>query len=139
MTPAAQDWHGVQLRGDEAARLMGVAFREFKHYPLFKPNDVVGQAVVWQGAQNTVPVMVKEPLGVTMQADSRPGLKVALVYDGPVPAPIEKGQKVGELKVTAPDYPGLKVPVYAAEPVSRANIFARMYMGIKTLLFGRSG
>ena len=139
MTPAAQDWHGVQLRGDEAARLLGIAFREFKHYPLFKPNDVVGQAVVWQGAQNTVPVTVKEPLGVTMQADSRPGLKVALVYDGPVAAPIEKGQKVGELKVTAPDYPGLEVPVYAAEPVSRANIFARMYIGLKTLLFGRSG
>jgi D-alanyl-D-alanine carboxypeptidase (penicillin-binding protein 5/6) len=139
MTPAAQDWHGVQLRGDEAARLLGIAFREFKHYPLFKPNDVVGQAEVWQGAKNTVPVTVKEPLGVTMQVDSRPGLKVALVYDGPVPAPIEKGQKVGELKITAPDYPGLNVPVYAAEPVSRANIFARMYIGLRTLIFGHSG
>jgi serine-type D-Ala-D-Ala carboxypeptidase (penicillin-binding protein 5/6) len=139
MTPAAQDWHGVQLRGDEAARLLGIAFREFKLYPLFKPNDVVGQAEVWQGAKNTVPVTVKEPLGVTMQVDSRPGLKVALVYDGPVPAPIEKGQKVGELKITAPDYPGLEIPVYAAEPVSRANIFARMYVGLRTLLFGRAG
>jgi len=139
MTPAAQDWHGVQLRGDEAARLLGIAFREFKHYPLFRPNDVVGQAEVWQGAKNTVPVTVKEPLGVTMQVDSRPGLKVALVYDGPLPAPIEKGQKVGALKITAPDYPGLNVPVYAAEPVSRANIFARMYIGLRALIFGHSG
>jgi len=139
MTPAAQDWHGVQRRGDEAARLLGVAFREFRHYPLFKPNDIVGQAAVWQGAQPTVPVTVKQPLGVTMQVDSRPGLKVALVYDGPVKAPVEKGQKVGELKITAPDYPGLNVPVYAAEPVSRASIFARMYTGLKALLFGHSG
>jgi D-alanyl-D-alanine carboxypeptidase (penicillin-binding protein 5/6) len=74
-----------------------------------------------------------------MQVDSRPGLKVALVYDGPVKAPIEKGQKVGELKITAPDYPGLSVPVYAAEPVSRASIFARMYIGLRTLIFGHSG
>jgi D-alanyl-D-alanine carboxypeptidase (penicillin-binding protein 5/6) len=139
MTPAAQDWHGVQLRGDEAARLLGVAFREFKHYPLFNPNDVVGQEEVWQGAKNTVPVTVNAPVGVTLQADSRPGMKVALVYDGPVPAPIEKGQKVGTLKVTAPDYPGIEVPVYAAESVSRAGIFSRMYIGLRTLIFGRSG
>lgn len=137
MTPAAQDWHGVQLRGDEAARLMGIAFREFRHYELFKPNDVVGQAEVWQGAKNTVPVTVLQPLGVTMQADSRPGLKVTLVYDGPVAAPIEKGQKIGTLKITAPDYPGLEAPVYAADSVSRANIFARMFVGLKTLIFGR--
>src|SRR5579862_9013995 len=73
MSPAAQDWHGVQRRGDEAARLLGIAFREFRHYPLFKPNDVVGQAVVWEGAKPTVPVTVKEPIGVTMQVDSRSG------------------------------------------------------------------
>lgn len=139
MTPAAQDWHGVQRRGDEAARLLGIAFREFKHYPLFKPNDVIGQAQVWEGAKPTVPVTVNAPVGVTMQVDSRPGLKVALVYDGPVKAPIEKGQKVGELKVTAPDYPGLNVPVYAAEAVAPASIFARMYTGLKALVFGHSG
>jgi len=139
MTPAAQDWHGVQLRGDEAARLLGIAFREFRRYPLFKPNDVVAQAKVWEGAQATVPLTVKTPVGATMQVDSRPGMKVSVVYDGPVPAPIEKGQKVAMLKVTAPDYPGLEVPLYAAEPVSRANIFARMYVGLKALLFGHSG
>ena len=138
MTPAAQDWHGVQLRGDEAARMMGIAFREFKYFPLFKPDDVVGQEQVWQGATNLVPVTVKKPLGVTLQADSRPGMKVTLVYDGPVAAPLEKGQKVGSLKITAPDYPGLEEPVYAAQSVARAGIFSRMFLGLRTLLFGHS-
>jgi len=117
----------------------GTAFREFKRYPLFNPNDVVAQAEVWQGAKDTVPLTVKQPLGVTMQVDSRPGMKVALVYDGPVPAPIEKGQKVGLLKITAPDYPEMDAPLYAAESVSRAGIFARMYLGLRTLIFGHSG
>ena len=61
MTPAAQDWHGVQLRGDEAARLMCVAFREFRQYALFKPGDSVGQAQVWQGESNNVPLTVNTP------------------------------------------------------------------------------
>ena len=31
-------------------------------------------------------------------------------------APIALGQKVGTMTVTAPDFPGLTVPVYAAQP-----------------------
>lgn len=139
MSPAAQDWHGVQLRGDEAARLMGIAFREFRQYPLFKPGEVVGEAAVWQGANPTVPLTVVKPLDVTMQVESRPGMKVALVYDGPVKAPVEKGQKVGMLKITAPDYPGAQFPLYAARSVPRTGIFGRMFLGLRTLVLGPPG
>jgi D-alanyl-D-alanine carboxypeptidase (penicillin-binding protein 5/6) len=137
MSPAAQDWHGVQLRGDEAARLLGIAFREFRQYRLLKPGDIVGTAQVWQGASDTVPLTVKAPVNVTMQMDSRQGMKVTLVYNGPVQAPIEKGQQIGVLNVSAPDYPGASVPVYAADSVEREGIFGRMYLGLRTLLFGR--
>lgn len=139
MSPAAQDWHGVQLRGDEAARLLGIAFREFRQYKLFKPDDVVGEAQVWQGESPTVPLTVEKPLDVTMQVDSRPGMKVSLVYDGPLKAPIEKGQKVGLLKVTAPDYPGAQFPLYAAQSVPRTGIFGRMFLGLRTLVLGPPG
>jgi len=139
MSPAAQDWHGVQLRGDEAARLMGVAFREFRRYQLFRPGEIVGQAQVWQGSRDTVPLEVVNAADVTMQVDSRQGMKVTLVYDGPVPAPVAKGQKIGVLKITAPDYPGAEIPVYAAEPVSRTGILGRIYLGIRTLIFGPQG
>jgi D-alanyl-D-alanine carboxypeptidase (penicillin-binding protein 5/6) len=139
MTPAAQDWHGVQLRGDEAARLLGIAFREFRQYKLFKPGDVVGRADVWQGERDTVPLTVSTPFDATMQVESRTGMKVTLVYDGPVRAPIEKGQQIGTLRVTAPDFPGAQAPVIAAEPVSRTGIFGRIYLGLRALIGGQSG
>ncbi len=137
MAPAAQDWHGVQRRGDEAARIMGMAFREFRRYPLFKPNDIVGQAPVWQGDEKTVPLTVVTTVAPTMQVDSRPGLKVALHYNGPIHAPVAQGQKVGTLTVTAPDYPGLTVPVYAAKAVAEEGIFGRMIVGIESLFTGK--
>jgi serine-type D-Ala-D-Ala carboxypeptidase (penicillin-binding protein 5/6) len=136
MSPAAQDWHGVQLRGDEAARLLGIAFREFRQYALFKPGDTIGQAQVWQGESATVPLTVNKPLDVTMQVDSRAGMKVALTYDGPVQAPVAKGQQIGVLKITAPDYPGAQVPVYAAADMPRVGIFGRIILGLRTLLLG---
>lgn len=138
MTPSAQDWHGVRLRGEEAARMLGVAFREFRRYPLFKPGEVVGQADVWQGSHDTVPLAVKDAVGVTMQVESRPGMKVTLSYDGPVQAPIARGQQIGVIKITAPDFPGAQVPVYAANEVSSAGIFGRIFLGIRALIFGHA-
>jgi len=138
MDAAAQDWHGVKLRAEEAARVMGLAFREFRHYELFKQDDVVGNAVVWQGTSDTVPVKLAGPLAVTLQVDSRPGMKVALSYDGPVQAPIAKGQQIGVLKVTAPDSPEFIVPVYAASAVPSAGLFGRIFLGIRALISGRN-
>jgi len=138
MSAAAQDWHGVQLRGDEAARVMALAFREFRRYPLFKDGDTVGSAVVWQGTRDTVPLVLSGPLDLTMQVDSRAGMKVVLTYEGPVQAPIVKGEQVGTLSVTAPDFPGLTVPVYAAENVSSAGFFGRVFLGVRALLAGHS-
>jgi D-alanyl-D-alanine carboxypeptidase (penicillin-binding protein 5/6) len=136
MTPAAQDWHGVQMRGDEAARVLGLAFREFRHYPLLKGGAQVGQAVVWEGSNDNVPLVIGAPLDVTMQVDSHAAMKVTLSYDGPVPAPIAKGQQIGTLNIAAPDYPGLKVPVYAAESVSSAGFFGRIFLGLRALISG---
>jgi len=138
MDAAAQDWHGVKLRAEEAARVMSLAFREFRHYQLFKQNDVVGSAVVWQGTSDTVPLTLAGPLAVTLQVDSRPGMKVALTYNGPVQAPIAKGQQIGVLKVTAPDSPEFTVPVYAANAVPSAGLFGRIFLGIRALISGRN-
>ncbi len=132
-----KDWIAEQRRGEEAARVLGVAFREFRQYKLFKPGQAVGSAKVWQGAMREVPLTVARPLAVTMQVDSRSKMKVTLHYDGPVQAPIAKGQQIGTLDVTAPDFPGMKVPVYAAEDVHTAGLFARVMDGLHALVMGQ--
>jgi D-alanyl-D-alanine carboxypeptidase (penicillin-binding protein 5/6) len=139
MTPAAQDWHGVNLRGDEAARVLGVAFREFRQYPLFNANAVVGQAQVSGGSEDTVPAVVKSPVAPTLQVDSRPGLKVALHINSPLKAPVAAGQVVGALMITAPDYPGMTVPVYAAKPVSELGFFGKIVNGIESMISRKKG
>jgi D-alanyl-D-alanine carboxypeptidase (penicillin-binding protein 5/6) len=40
----------------------GIAFREFRHYQLFKPNDVVGSAVSGRATSDTVPLNARRPL-----------------------------------------------------------------------------
>lgn len=120
-------------RADEGARLIETGFREFRSYRLFKPGDKVGDADVYGGSDKTVPLMVKEPVSITLQVDSRPGMRVAVRYDSPLVAPIAQGQRVGSVVVTAPDFPGLSVPVYAAAEVPRVGMFGRMLLGLRAV------
>ena len=131
-----QDWVAGQRRGDEAARVLGLAFREFRSYQLFKPGEIVGQAPVTGGSKPSVPATAGA-VNVTMQVDSYANVKATFRYYPGLQAPIEKGQRVGTLSVTAPDFPGLDVPVYAAEGVPQANIVWRMIMGVRSWFSGK--
>jgi len=123
-------------RADEGARLIEIGFREFRRYKLFKPGDAVVEADVFGGSDKTVPLTVTAPVAVTLQVDSRPGMKVAVHYNGPLRAPVVQGQQVGTLSVTAPDFPGITVPVYAAHDVSQVGLFGRMMLGLRSLFGG---
>jgi D-alanyl-D-alanine carboxypeptidase (penicillin-binding protein 5/6) len=43
------------------------------------------------------------------------------------------GQKVGTLTVSAPDFPGLTVPVYAAEAVNELGLFGKAWNSVHRL------
>jgi D-alanyl-D-alanine carboxypeptidase (penicillin-binding protein 5/6) len=92
---------------------------------------------MWGGTEASVPMTVKAPLALTLQVDSRAGMKVSVGYDGPIKAPIAAGQKIGTLKVTAPDFPDLTVPLYATHEVPRTGIFGRMMLGISAMFSGK--
>jgi D-alanyl-D-alanine carboxypeptidase (penicillin-binding protein 5/6) len=136
-TPQKQDWFAERRRSDEAARILGLAFREFRKYDIAKAGQVIGNATVWQGDHDTVPLTVGNDASVTMQVDSHAGMKSVLHYDSPIKAPIARGQRIGTLEITAPDFPGMKIPLYAANSVDRAGIFGRMFLGIRSMIWGR--
>jgi D-alanyl-D-alanine carboxypeptidase (penicillin-binding protein 5/6) len=120
-------------RAEEASRVMELAFREFRSYPILKPGQVVGTVPVLNGKQPSVQATVKNPLNVTMQVDSKAGMKTVLKPIADLKAPVQAGQRVGSLTVTAPDFPGMTVPVFAAQPVAEVGIFGSMMNAIQRL------
>ncbi len=114
-------------RAEEAGRVMDMAFREFRRYPITAANQVVGQAAVKEGAEPSVPVTPAAAVAATMQVDSHAGLKTTVKPDPSLTAPIVQGQRVGSMTITAPDFPVMTVPVYAVQSVARASIFARTW------------
>jgi D-alanyl-D-alanine carboxypeptidase (penicillin-binding protein 5/6) len=120
-------------RAEEAGRVMDLAFREFRSYPVLTAGQVVGNIAVAGGTQPTVPVSASKPLSVTMQVDSHAGMKTVVKPDPGLQAPIAAGQKVGVLVVTAPEFPDLTVPVYATQPVAQVGLIGGMWNAISRL------
>ncbi len=55
-------------------------------------------------------------------------------YQGPVAAPIAKGQHVADLVILTGDTPPQVVPLVAGEEIGRAGFFGRIWLGFKQLV-----
>jgi len=125
-------------RARETERLLDWGYREFGNYALFKHEDVVEQAQVWLGEQPTVPLVATRDVLVTLSRKARMGMKVALVYEGPIKAPIAKGTPIGKLVITAPDAKVQEVPLVAGADVAQLGAGKRLVAAFKHLVFGKS-
>src|SRR5215475_11996230 len=75
-------------RAEEAGRVMDMAFREFRRYPITAANQVVGQAMVLDGAEPNVPVTPRDAVAAVMQVDSHKDVKTLVKTDAGLMAPI---------------------------------------------------
>jgi D-alanyl-D-alanine carboxypeptidase (penicillin-binding protein 5/6) len=122
-------------RIEESVKFMDWGFRAWKSQPLFKQGEKVADALVQQGGDDTVPLVAPTSIAVTLPAGAAGSIRAKVVYNGPLKAPIAKGQHVADLVVTTSDTPPQTMPLVAAEAVGEAGFFGRMWNGL-TSLFG---
>ena len=121
-------------RVQESTRLIQWGFGAWTDKPLFKAGDKVGSAKVQMGSSSEVPLVAPRDLAVTIPAGLSSGsTSMKIRYDGPIMAPIAKGQEVAQLVVSTGDTPPQVVPLVAGEDVGRAGFFGRMWLGLKSL------
>lgn len=129
----------LKERAEESGRLVEWAFREFENYALFKTGDVVADADVWLGTAATVPLVAGDKLEVTMPRKARRDMKVTAVYNGPIAAPIKKGQPVGKLVIAAPGVDTVELPLLAGADVEKLGFMGRMGAALRSILWGSKG
>ena len=117
--PSAHD------RVEESIRLMSWAFANFENVTLFAANDVVENAPVYLGTRPSVPLVGGEDLVMTMPRAWKQHAKITIDYDGPIPAPVNRGDVVGKLVVSGQGVPQLEVPLMAGDDVGRLGVGGR--------------
>ncbi|MBL6946950.1 MAG: D-alanyl-D-alanine carboxypeptidase [Rhodospirillales bacterium] len=129
----------VKMRSRESERLLEWGFREFNNYNLFAGGETVADAEVWLGQEKTVPLVVEEDLVIMLPRKARRQMKVMAKFEGPIPAPIAKGDKLATLVVSAPGVDIIEVPLVAGADVGQLGLFGRLGAALKHLLWGAAG
>jgi D-alanyl-D-alanine carboxypeptidase (penicillin-binding protein 5/6) len=123
-------------RARESETLIEWAFREFGGYTLYKQGETVDEAEVWLGAEVKVPLVVAQDAVATLPRRSRKDMKVTVSYEKPIKAPVQKGQPVGKLVISAPEIPNQEFALVAAKDVERMGALGRVGAAVGYLMFG---
>ena len=129
----------VAARSRQGEALLDWGFREFDNYQLFKKNDVVADADVWLGNAKTVSLVTESDVLLTLRRAARQKMKVSVVYEGPIPAPITAGTQLATLRVSAPDMEDVTIPLYAAQDVEQLGVFGKIGAAVEYLVWGSGG
>ncbi|RUV98816.1 D-alanyl-D-alanine carboxypeptidase family protein, partial [Mesorhizobium sp. M1A.F.Ca.IN.020.04.1.1] len=123
-------------RSEEARKLLDWGSRSFQKTEIFAKDEVVGEAEVFGGAKSGVALKAKGPVDIFLPITNRDKLTARIVYDGPVAAPVEEGQPVGELRVWIGDTLSQRTPLFAAEAVKVGTLPQRALDAAKELAVG---
>jgi D-alanyl-D-alanine carboxypeptidase (penicillin-binding protein 5/6) len=123
-------------RVTEAKKLLEWGFRNFEARTLFAAQQPVGYAKVFGGESRSIKLASPDPIKVMVQKNGTDKLIARIVYNGPVRAPIESGQRVGFVKVWRGANVAVEAPVYAAEAVGAGSTVRRAIDGASELVIG---
>jgi D-alanyl-D-alanine carboxypeptidase (penicillin-binding protein 5/6) len=126
----------LRARAEEARKLLDWGVRAFEPYEIFKKDEVIGNVRLYGGTQLTVPVTVKDDLSILLPITNRDLMKARVVYQGPVPAPVDAGDEIAVLEVRIDDTLTQETPLYAAESVARGPIHRQAFDALTELLLG---
>ncbi|HEU0311490.1 MAG TPA: D-alanyl-D-alanine carboxypeptidase family protein [Sphingomicrobium sp.] len=122
-------------RIEESVKLMQWGFNAWQSKPLFQAGAAVGSARVQLGSDDEVSLVAPRNLAVTIPAGVLSKVSsMKIRYQGPVRAPIAKGQHIADLVVTTTDAGEQVMPLVAADAVEEAGLFTRAWIGLKQLL-----
>jgi D-alanyl-D-alanine carboxypeptidase (penicillin-binding protein 5/6) len=117
-------------RAEEARKLLQWGFRNFEEKALFKAGETIGPAQIYGGAKGSVELTSKTDVKVLLQRASSEKLSGKIVYEGPVIAPVEAGQKIGRLEIKRGAAIVLEQPLEAADAVPEGSLSGRAFDAI---------
>ena len=123
-------------RSRESAKLLTWGLTSFDLIEIAKLNIPIDDVDIWLGKKNTVGVFVNTDIYKTIPKAHKKFLKVSIIYNGPIQAPITKNDVLGKLKITYKDEPLGEYDLLAMEDVKKLNVFSRLIRSVNFLIWG---
>ncbi|MEO0747943.1 MAG: D-alanyl-D-alanine carboxypeptidase family protein [Pseudomonadota bacterium] len=116
----------ARQRAIESEAILSWAFRQFVEKSVIKKGTKVAEADVWMGRTDTVALEAMENVTTLLPILSSDEVAAEIIYDGPIHAPVLKGDELAKLVITPEGLPELEIPLYAAEDVPTGGFMIRL-------------
>ncbi|XSG82373.1 MAG: D-alanyl-D-alanine carboxypeptidase family protein [Methyloligella sp. ZOD6] len=124
-------------REEEARKIIQWAYKHFKRYRLFNAGEKVSRALVWGGEKHYVPLVGKGDIDVLLPISDDPQVTATIAYQGPVKAPVKKGDHLGYLRVEGVELKTKnEIPLYAGEDIAPSSFAWQGLDSLFVLAFG---
>ena len=123
-------------RSKESMKLHMWGFTNFDTVQISKQGEEFTEFEVWLGKKNTVKGYVKNNIYKTFKKARKKDIKAIASYNGPIPAPIKKGQEIGLLKIFFKNELIDEHKIFASEDIKKVNLFSRLIKSINYLIWG---
>ena len=123
-------------RSRESMKILNWGLKKFDTVKIIKKDEIFTDLDVWLGKKKKIQVLSKENYFLTIPKRKKKTIKAILEYNGPLEAPIQKGEKVATLSVYVSDILKNEIDILAAEDVEKSNIFSRVFTSLNYLVWG---
>lgn len=120
-------------RAAETERLMRIAFNDFSKRTLYDKGAIAGDALVFAGTASSVPLVAGEPISMIVSRADAAAISAKILYEGPVEAPVDEGQQIGILRITAGQGDAREFPLYAGKAVKAVGPLGRIGLAAKSI------
>lgn len=127
---------GADRREEALRRLLDSLEKDFEEVVLFSPGDTVTEARVFGGSIGAVPLVVREPVQILLPRGNRHAYRLRAIYKGPLPAPVRRGEEVGELRVLRDSDIVYRAPLLTGAEAGEGTLTSRAADAVKETLFG---
>lgn len=118
------------VRAQESLKLLNYGFQFYDTVKLYSADEALSQFRVWKGKLNELPVGFTSDFTLSLPKESADKIQATLESRQPLVAPIEKGQEVGTLTLSAEGQAIGRYPVVALQDVPVAGFFGRLWDAI---------
>ena len=125
-----------KLRSSQSLKLLNWGFRNTNTFEISKKEFTTFELETWLGKKEKVKAISKEDFHTTINKKDIRHLTVTLEYDGPLKAPIGKGDKVAKIIISKKDEIIKELPLYAAEDLKKVNFFKSLLTSLNYLIWG---
>ncbi|MCH2075431.1 MAG: D-alanyl-D-alanine carboxypeptidase [Rhodobacteraceae bacterium] len=120
-------------RAEESERLVNWAFRQFAEKVVAPAGNRIAEADVHMGDDHRVGLTTAEDVVLLIPTIGAEEIEAHVSYDSPVQAPIEEGQRIGELVISIPGFAPTRTPLIASESIGVGGFVPRLRTATEAL------